>query len=163
LESGRYGKLEGLFDGSEGPFHSCGKLASEPGEVTGENFGDLLKGLEEAVAVDEGRLKRARVSRRKITARKIDVPPPPEYSRARIQRARTDLGVSQAVFASLLNVSKGTVSAWEQAVREPEGPTRRLLEVAATRPAVFIRTGGGTPPHGLLTAHHHPSPSWNFD
>lgn len=36
-------------------------------EVTSDNFGDLLiKGLEEAVAIETGRLKAVRVSRRKI-------------------------------------------------------------------------------------------------
>lgn len=109
--------------------------------VTGENFGDLLiQGLEEAVAVKEGRLEPAQVSRRKITARKAEVTPPPKYSRARITRVRTGLGVSQAVFASMLNVSKGTVSSWEQGAREPEGSTRRLLELAEYQPDVFVRS-----------------------
>lgn len=50
-----------------------------PIDVTSENFSDLLiQGLEEAVAVEEGRAKPVRVSRRKITARKADVAPPPD-------------------------------------------------------------------------------------
>ena len=49
-----------------------------PINVTSENFGDLLiQGLEEAVAIEEGREKPVRVSRRKITARKADIAPPP--------------------------------------------------------------------------------------
>jgi hypothetical protein len=49
-----------------------------PINVTSENVGDLLiQGLEEAIAVEEGRAKPVRVSRRKITARKADVAPPP--------------------------------------------------------------------------------------
>lgn len=110
-------------------------------EVTSENFGDLLiKGLEEAVAVEGGRLKPARVSRRKITAREADIAPPPEYSPGDVRRVRSEIGVSQAVFASMLSVSKGTVSAWEQGEREPDGSNRRLLQVAEHHPDVLFMT-----------------------
>lgn len=108
-------------------------------EVTSENFGDLLiQGLEEAAAVDKGRAKPARVSRRKITARKADVAPPPSYNRVNIVKVRKSLGVSQPVFASMLNVSRSTVRAWEQGAREPEGATLRLLEVADKHPEVLV-------------------------
>jgi len=45
-----------------------------PIKVTSKNFGNLLiKGLEKAVTVEEDGAQPARVSRRKITARKADV------------------------------------------------------------------------------------------
>lgn len=110
-------------------------------EVTDENLGDLLiKGLEEAVAVNQGRLKPAHVSRRKITAREADIAPPPKYTPGHIRRVRSAIGVSQAVFASMLNVSKVTVSAWEQGERAPDGSNRRLLQVAEHHPDVLSTT-----------------------
>jgi putative transcriptional regulator len=109
-----------------------------PLEVT-ENFGDLLiQGLEEAIAAEEGRAKPARVSRRKITARRADVAPPPSYNRVDIVKVRRSLGVSQPVFASMLNVSRSTVRASEQGARVPEGATLRLLEIADKHPEVLV-------------------------
>jgi hypothetical protein len=49
-------------------------------EVTSENFGDvLMQGLEEAIAVARGRTPPARVTRRKLTARQVEVALPPHY------------------------------------------------------------------------------------
>jgi putative transcriptional regulator len=42
------------------------------------------------------------------------------------------------VFAAALNVSPDTIRAWEQGKREPDGATRRLLEVAEEYPEVFL-------------------------
>lgn len=107
-------------------------------EVTSENFGELLiQGLEEAVAIEEGGAEPARLRRVDLTARKAHVAPPPRYGAKRIVGIRRQLQVSQPVFASMLNVSPGTVRAWEQGAREPEGPTRRLLELAEKHPEVI--------------------------
>lgn len=63
---------------------------------------------------------------------------PPAYDAERIRRIRRlVLRVSRAVFAEALNVSRATVRAWEQGIRQPEGPTRRLLEIAEEHPEVF--------------------------
>jgi putative transcriptional regulator len=48
--------------------------------------------------------------------------------------ARSRLGVSQAVFAALLQVSKRTLQEWEQGRREPTGAARALLRVALQHP-----------------------------
>ena len=48
-------------------------------------------------------------------------------------------GVSQPVFASMLSVTVSTVRAWEQGQKSPSGAARRLLEVAAMAPEVFVR------------------------
>lgn len=107
-------------------------------DVTAENFGDLLiKGLEEAVELEAGRAAPARLSRRKVTARMSEVAPPPRYQSHNVTEVRRSFGVSQPVFASMLNVSPSTVRAWEQGTRQPEGATRRLLEVAARHPEVL--------------------------
>jgi putative transcriptional regulator len=60
------------------------------------------------------------------------------YGAARIRKLRGTMGLSQAVFADALNVSRETVRAWEQGKREPEGATLRLLEVAERHPQVIL-------------------------
>jgi putative transcriptional regulator len=46
-----------------------------------------------------------------------------------IRRVRRSLGVSQAVFAKMLNVSLSSVRQWEQNLRTPTGSTMVLLEL----------------------------------
>jgi hypothetical protein len=52
------------------------------------------------------------------------------------------MGVSQPIFADVLNVSTPTVRSSEQGVREPEGPSLRLLEFAERQPAVLLEMAG---------------------
>ena len=47
---------------------------------------------------------------------------------------RKKLGVSQAVFAALLNVPKPTAIRWESGARQPSGAALKLLRLAARRP-----------------------------
>ena len=47
---------------------------------------------------------------------------------------RTNLGVSQAVFAELLGVSPNTVRAWEQGVNPLSGMASRFLEAIRSDP-----------------------------
>ncbi|MBV9773600.1 MAG: helix-turn-helix domain-containing protein [Gemmatimonadetes bacterium] len=104
-----------------------------------EDFGDqLIEALQEAVAYQRGELENARVDRVELTARTTRVVPPPRYDADRIRSIRRRLGVSQPVFAGLLNVSGGTVRAWEQGLRDPDGPSLRLLEVAESHPAALL-------------------------
>lgn len=101
-------------------------------------FGELLiAALEEAVAFEEGRGS-ARVDRVEITARDAAVEPPPAFPADRIREVRKELGVSQPVFAQILNVSSSTVRAWEQGARAPEGPSLRLLQVAERNPDALL-------------------------
>lgn len=79
-----------------------------------------------------------RIDRHEITARQATVTPPPSYDTARIRRIRSRLNLSQAVFAGMLNVSSSTVQAWEQGVREPEGASLRLLEMAEVQPDALL-------------------------
>jgi DNA-binding transcriptional regulator YiaG len=100
----------------------------------------LMQGAREAAAHaggDPETRKRARVTRRPLTARHVQIRPPGPPSPSRIREIREGLDVSQAVFADLLKVSPSTVRAWEQGKREPEGPTRRLLEIAERAPEVL--------------------------
>ena len=51
-----------------------------------------------------------------------------------VRRFRDDHGLSQTEFASLLGISVRTLQNWEQGRREPEGPAKVLLQVAAKYP-----------------------------
>ena len=83
-------------------------------KVTDQNFGDLLiEGLREAVAVRRGKQEPARRVRRPMTAREAVVLPPPQYEGPGIQLIREKLGLSQNVFAKVLNASAETIKAWE--------------------------------------------------
>lgn len=75
--------------------------------------------------------------------------PPPAFSALRagsphrfdaphIQAIRHRLNVSQHIFADLLNVSVGTVRAWEQGARTPDGASVRLLAIAEHQPDVLL-------------------------
>jgi DNA-binding transcriptional regulator YiaG len=111
-------------------------------------FGDALIGaLEEAVAYERGELPGTRVDRVEITARHARVEPPPVYSPEQVRAIRHELSVSQQVFAELLNASASAVRAWEQGARAPDGPTRRLLQVAELHPDVFTELLTGESPY----------------
>lgn len=51
-----------------------------------------------------------------------------------VKRIRTNYGLSQNEFATLLGISVGTLRNWEQGRRLPDGPARVLLQVAAKYP-----------------------------
>ena len=111
------------------------------GEARGGAFGEALIGaLEEAVAFERGELPGVRVDRVELTARDAAAEPPPAYSAARIRTLRKKLLLSQPVFAGMLSASPSAVRAWEQGVREPDGPTRRLLQVAESHPEALTDT-----------------------
>ena len=48
------------------------------------------------------------------------------------------LGVSQALFAGMLNVAPQTVHAWEQGIRKPSPMALRLLAFAKEFPGEFM-------------------------
>jgi putative transcriptional regulator len=103
----------------------------------------LLQGAREAAAHARGdpdMLKRARVTRRPLTARHVRIRAPGPPSPSRIREIREGLDVSQSVFADLLNVSPSTVRAWEQGKRTPHGPSLRLLEIAEDHPDALLGT-----------------------
>lgn len=54
---------------------------------------------------------------------------PPIYLPKKILKLREKYGVSQSVFAALLNVSASTVQKWEQGQKEPSTIANRLLQV----------------------------------
>jgi predicted RNase H-like HicB family nuclease/DNA-binding XRE family transcriptional regulator len=76
-----------------------------------------------------------------VEARPVSVQQPPLYGDpARIRAIRRGLGVSQRVFADLLNVSLSTIRSWEQGLRTPDGASRRLLSIAERHPDVLLES-----------------------
>lgn len=101
--------------------------------------GQIIDGLKEAVAFEQGDRAGSRVYRVKLTARSVCAPAAPAYGAHRVKKIRTKLGMSQAVFGMALNVSTETVRAWEQGKNQPGGPAERLLEIAEKHPS-FIHS-----------------------
>ena len=95
-------------------------------------FAELAEGLEEAV-------EHAKGNRPDLRTTTISIPDsPPPMGKDQIAESRTALRCSQAMFAKALNVSKRTVEAWEQGLREPGGASLRLLEIARKHPSVMF-------------------------
>lgn len=92
-------------------------------------YKSIMQALDEAVKYQEG----------KIDARKtkIAVKPVESFSSEDIKQIRKRVGLSQAIFASSLGVSKKTVEAWERGINSPEGPSRRLLQLIRDNPEVI--------------------------
>ena len=100
-----------------------------------ELFDELLESVREMKAIQAGRLKPSRVthSRDLLNADSPDVA---------ALRARFKL--SQAKFAALLGISVDTLQNWEQGRRQPEGPAKVLLRVAAAHPDVLLAVTAST-------------------
>ena len=92
-------------------------------------YKSIMQGLDEAVKYQEG----------KIVARKtkIAVTPVEYFSCEDIKEIRKRVGLTQAIFASSLGVSKKTVEAWERGRNTPEGSSRRLLQLIRDNPEVI--------------------------
>jgi len=82
---------------------------------------EIIQGLEE--------LKAWRRGDRKLRTTTIDLP-----RAADVPAIRKHLGLSQQQFAMFMGVSVATLRNWEQNRREPHGPARSLLLVAAKQP-----------------------------
>ena len=94
---------------------------------------DLVAAAHEALAHARGQ--------KKLRGWTVDIPEPAKpWPRKRIMALRKKrYGVSQPVFAAILNVTTSTIRAWEQGQRTPDGAACRLLQVAETDPKVFHR------------------------
>jgi putative transcriptional regulator len=67
-----------------------------------------------------------------VTMRELDafcIPPMKPYTAKDIRRIRQRARVSQAVFATVMNVGKSTVQQWEQGVKKPRGASLKLLSI----------------------------------
>ena len=62
-----------------------------------------------------------------------------EFRPADIKAIREGLGKSQSEFAMMIGVSVSTLQNWEQGRRQPEGPARALLKIAAENPKAVAK------------------------
>ena len=61
-----------------------------------------------------------------------------DFDQPNVQLIRKKYGLSQEKFAILLGISVSTLRNWEQGRRNPEGPARVLLRVAARHPEAIL-------------------------
>ncbi len=61
-----------------------------------------------------------------------------EFAATDIRKIRGALELSQTEFALLIGVSVATLQNWEQGRRQPDGPARALLQIAATHPEAVL-------------------------
>jgi DNA-binding transcriptional regulator YiaG len=100
----------------------------------------VITSLRQAVAIEKGEAAPAEVRTHVTTARTSSASPAPVYGAAEVKKIRSSVKLSQAVFAATLNVSPGTVKAWEQGKKQPGGPAARLLELTQKNPGWVLRS-----------------------
>ena len=99
-------------------------------------FERLKKALEEGV----------QFAKSELNLRTTVVPDRPPSLRAQdVVRLRERLGMSQSVFARMLNVSPKTLQSWEQGTRRPSQAALRLLQVLKTDPNTVFKVVGMRP------------------
>lgn len=98
--------------------------------MSDEDFAELKLSLEQA-------LHHARGERHDLRTTVLPAPPKP-MKKHEIVKLRQQLNLSQAVFASVLNVSVKTVQAWEQGLRQPSDAALKLLTIAKKHPEVLM-------------------------
>lgn len=97
-----------------------------------ELFNDLKESLNEAVLVAKGEIAPAKIRKRHLV-----VKPNRRLTPDEIQATRSQLELSQALFASVLGVSVETVSKWEQGRNQPAGAALRLIHLLKQRPTLI--------------------------
>ena len=96
-------------------------------------FERLKAGLQEGIAHSKGEL----------TLKTVSIPQaPPEIDGHTIAALRGQAGMSQAVFAKMLNVSPKAVQSWEQGMRKPSHAARRLIQVFSEHPQALCVSAG---------------------
>ncbi|GAC03737.1 NadS family protein [Paraglaciecola chathamensis] len=83
---------------------------------------ELKASLEEAVAIEQGQKKAARVT---------------SYEVADVKAIRAQLNVSQIEFAAVLGTSVDTIKSWEKRRRNPTGLAAKVLATIKDNPAVY--------------------------
>lgn len=84
-----------------------------------QDFEKLKTSLRQTGKIRRGKMKPSRVIK---------------FNPADIKKIRHKLAKSQAEFAMMIGVSVSTLQNWEQGRRQPEGPARALLKIAAENP-----------------------------
>ena len=71
---------------------------------------------------------------------------PPQVGADELTKLRLTSGMSQAVFARVLNVSTKTVQSWEQGQRKPSQAALRLIQVFRQNPSGLLEVAGMSRP-----------------
>ncbi len=88
-----------------------------------DDFEELVSSVRQAGKIRRKKMKPSRVFR---------------YRAADIKKIRVKLGKSQPEFALMIGVSVATLRNWEQGRRNPDGPARALLMIAAKNPEAVV-------------------------
>lgn len=103
-------------------------MATKKEIVNEDNFEELLlKSAYEALEYTHGER-----NLKSYLATKIKQPP--SYSKTKIKKIRSNLGLSQAVFATIFGVTTSAVQHWEQGLRAMPAPACRLLDLIEKDP-----------------------------
>ena len=86
-----------------------------------KDFDNLVESIRQAGAIRRGTSESSRVT---------------EFAAVDVKAIRQRLGKSQEEFAYMIGVSVSTLQNWEQGRRQPMGPARALLRIAAENPEV---------------------------
>ena len=97
-------------------------------------FDELVDSVRQMKEIQRGRLKPGRVTR----AADLLGETIPD-----VAALRARFGLSQSKFALLLGINVSTLQNWEQKRREPDGPARVLLRVAAAHPEAILSVTNG--------------------
>jgi putative transcriptional regulator len=101
-----------------------------------ELFEQLVESVKQMKEIEAGRLEPSRMTRAAdlVQEGSLDV-----------AALRGRFKLSQAKFAALLGISVSTLQNWEQGRREPEGPAKVLLRVAAAHPEALLSVTTNAP------------------
>ena len=89
-----------------------------------KEFDKLVKSVKQA-----GRIRRGKSSASRVF----------KFRPADVKAIREGLEKSQSEFALMIGVSVSTLQNWEQGRRQPEGPARALLKIAAENPKAVAK------------------------
>jgi putative transcriptional regulator len=94
----------------------------------------ICKGLEEAILHTKGEIA--------LKTTTLEMPDrPPEVGAEELSKLRLKSGMSQYVFARMLNVSTKTVQSWEQGTRKPSKAALRLIQSYRQNPSCSTLSG----------------------
>lgn len=93
----------------------------------GKMYDDIMKGLQEALDYENGKLKNVRTH-------KVTILPIKDFSPSEIREIRIKSNMTQQTFASCIGVTKKAVEAWEGGRSYPDGAARRTLGLMQSNP-----------------------------
>ena len=93
-------------------------------------YEDIKKGLEEAIAFEQGDPDIVA----QTTVHKLTVHPVPDFSPKEIKEIRLKSAMTQSVFAACIGVTKKAVESWEGGRSHPDGAARRTLSLMSKNP-----------------------------